>query len=213
MTVRLRAIPCQSARASPWRSWRWTSDLPIRHTSPPLQAIDGRDPGTVRERLLTLALRIEAHWQFSTRPLDQPAPSCLQLLEGTGMVETLWAGRFPKSDFISLLDVNRRFNLAESTAQDLRFADVIALCGGMDVLGDLMRLSPPRARRSVCSCWPLKSAGRVMRWSLRPHVSHRRGIRSRLPGPGSLNIDWRSMTITACPPLRLFRCSVSGPDL
>jgi aspartate/methionine/tyrosine aminotransferase len=53
------------------------------------------------------------------------------------MVETLWAGRFPKSDFISLLDVNRRFNLAESTAQDLRFADVIALCGGMDVLGDL----------------------------------------------------------------------------
>jgi aspartate/methionine/tyrosine aminotransferase len=53
------------------------------------------------------------------------------------MPETSWAGRFPKNDIISLLDVNRRFNLAESTAQDLRFADVVALAGGMDVLGGL----------------------------------------------------------------------------
>ena len=53
------------------------------------------------------------------------------------MPETSWVGRFPKNDIISLLDVNRRFNLAESTAQDLQFADVVALAGGMDVLGDL----------------------------------------------------------------------------
>lgn len=53
------------------------------------------------------------------------------------MPETSWAGRFPKNDIITLLDVNRRFNLAESTAQDLHFADVVALAGGMEVLGDL----------------------------------------------------------------------------
>lgn len=53
------------------------------------------------------------------------------------MPDTSWAGRFPKNDIITLLDVNRRFNLAESTAQDLRFADVVALAGGMDVLGGL----------------------------------------------------------------------------
>lgn len=38
-----------------------------------------------------------------------------------------WAGRFPRNEIISLLDVNRPFNLAESTAQDLTIGEVLAL--------------------------------------------------------------------------------------
>ncbi len=48
-----------------------------------------------------------------------------------------WKGRFPRNDIISLLDINRRFNLAESTAQDLSFAQVMAFAGGPEALGDL----------------------------------------------------------------------------
>lgn len=39
------------------------------------------------------------------------------------------AGRFPHNDIVSLLDVNRRYNLAESTAQDLFVGDVLDLVG------------------------------------------------------------------------------------
>ncbi|MGX8013651.1 pyridoxal phosphate-dependent aminotransferase [Mesorhizobium sp. ORM8.1] len=46
-------------------------------------------------------------------------------------------GRFPRNDIISLLDVNRRFNLAESTAQDLTFGELIDLAGGAATLRDL----------------------------------------------------------------------------
>jgi aspartate/methionine/tyrosine aminotransferase len=65
-------------------------------------------------------------------------------------------GRFPKNDIITLLDVNRRFNLAESTAQDLCLADVVALCGGMDKPGDLRlgygsSAGLPRLRQVVAS--------------------------------------------------------------
>jgi len=40
-----------------------------------------------------------------------------------------WRGRFPYNDIISLLDVNRPFNLAESTSQDLTVGDVLDLVG------------------------------------------------------------------------------------
>lgn len=46
-------------------------------------------------------------------------------------------GRFPQNDIISLLDVNRRYNLAESTAQDLTFGEIIDLAGGTAALQDL----------------------------------------------------------------------------
>ena len=40
-----------------------------------------------------------------------------------------WRGRFPYNGIISLLDVNRPFNLAESTSQDLTVGDVLDLAG------------------------------------------------------------------------------------
>ena len=48
-----------------------------------------------------------------------------------------WQGRFPRNEIISLLDVNRRYNLAESTAQDLTFGQILDLAGGVAALGDL----------------------------------------------------------------------------
>ncbi|MGJ7555212.1 pyridoxal phosphate-dependent aminotransferase [Variovorax sp. RB3P1] len=40
-----------------------------------------------------------------------------------------WRGRFPYNEIISLLDVNRPFNLAESTSQDLTLGELLALPG------------------------------------------------------------------------------------
>ena len=40
-----------------------------------------------------------------------------------------WRGRFPYNEIISLLDVNRPFNLAESTSQDLTVGDVLDMVG------------------------------------------------------------------------------------
>jgi aspartate/methionine/tyrosine aminotransferase len=40
-----------------------------------------------------------------------------------------WNGKFPYNEIISLLDVNRRFNLAESTAQDLSVGELLDLPG------------------------------------------------------------------------------------
>lgn len=48
-------------------------------------------------------------------------------LRDTGSPE--WQGRFPYNEIISLLDVNRPFNLAESTSQDLTVGDVLDLAG------------------------------------------------------------------------------------
>ncbi|MEQ1697267.1 MAG: pyridoxal phosphate-dependent aminotransferase [Hyphomicrobiaceae bacterium] len=53
------------------------------------------------------------------------------------MAQQNWAGRFPPNDIITLLDVNRRFNLAESTAQDLTFGELIELAGGISTVSDL----------------------------------------------------------------------------
>ncbi|MBB1632388.1 pyridoxal phosphate-dependent aminotransferase [Cupriavidus sp. UME77] len=44
-----------------------------------------------------------------------------------------WRGRFPYNEIISLLDVNRPFNLAESTSQDLTFGEVLDLAGLEDI--------------------------------------------------------------------------------
>ena len=40
-----------------------------------------------------------------------------------------WRGRFPYNEMISLLDVNRPFNLAESTSQDLTLGELLDLAG------------------------------------------------------------------------------------
>jgi aspartate/methionine/tyrosine aminotransferase len=40
-----------------------------------------------------------------------------------------WRGRFPRNEIISLLDVNRPFNLAESTSQDLTVGELLDLAG------------------------------------------------------------------------------------
>jgi aspartate/methionine/tyrosine aminotransferase len=41
----------------------------------------------------------------------------------------VWRGRFPYNEIISLLDVNRSFNLAESTSQDLTVGELLDLAG------------------------------------------------------------------------------------
>jgi aspartate/methionine/tyrosine aminotransferase len=51
--------------------------------------------------------------------------------------ESNWQGRFPQNEIISLLDVNRRYNLAESTAQDLTFGEILDLAGGPSALSRL----------------------------------------------------------------------------
>ena len=51
--------------------------------------------------------------------------------------EPKWTGRFPRNEIISLLDVNRRYNLAESTSQDLTFGEIVALAGGLAALENL----------------------------------------------------------------------------
>ncbi|MFT4117746.1 pyridoxal phosphate-dependent aminotransferase [Bradyrhizobium sp.] len=48
-----------------------------------------------------------------------------------------WQGRFPRNEIISLLDINRRYNLAESTAQDMTFGEILEMSGGAAVLGGL----------------------------------------------------------------------------
>jgi aspartate/methionine/tyrosine aminotransferase len=57
--------------------------------------------------------------------------------EGIAVPEaTAWQGRFPRNGIISLLDVNRPFNLAESTSQDLTVGDVLDMAG-LETLRDL----------------------------------------------------------------------------
>jgi aspartate/methionine/tyrosine aminotransferase len=46
-----------------------------------------------------------------------------------------WAGRFPYNEIISLLDVNRQFNLAESTSQDLTVGELLDLAGLENIRG------------------------------------------------------------------------------
>jgi aspartate/methionine/tyrosine aminotransferase len=44
-----------------------------------------------------------------------------------------WHGRFPRNEIISLLNVNRPFNLAESTSQDLTVGELLCLPGLEDI--------------------------------------------------------------------------------
>ncbi len=53
---------------------------------------------------------------------------------GAPAVEGRWRGRFPKNEIISLLDVNRPHNLAESTALDLRLGELLDIVGAADAL-------------------------------------------------------------------------------
>lgn len=48
-----------------------------------------------------------------------------------------WKGRFPRNEIISLLDVNRRHNLAESTSRNLRVGELVELLGGFDTVREL----------------------------------------------------------------------------
>ena len=48
---------------------------------------------------------------------------------GDARVAPVWRGRFPYNEIISLLDVNRPFNLAESTSQDLTLGELLDMAG------------------------------------------------------------------------------------
>jgi len=58
-----------------------------------------------------------------------------------------WRGRFPYNEIITLLDVNRPFNLAESTSQDLTVGELLDLVGP-DCIRDL-KLGYGRSAGSV----------------------------------------------------------------
>jgi len=73
-----------------------------------------------------------------------------------------WRGRFPRNEIISLLDVNRRYNLAESTAQDLSLSEIVDLAGGLSALGDLKlgygsSAGLPRLRAGIASLTGVRS--------------------------------------------------------
>lgn len=53
-----------------------------------------------------------------------------------GPTSRQWRGRFPYNEIISLLDVNRPLNLAESTSQDLTLGELLDLVG-LDRIRDL----------------------------------------------------------------------------
>ena len=74
-----------------------------------------------------------------------------------------WDGRFPRNEIISLLDINRKYNLAESTAQDLTFGEIIELAGDTAALGTLKMGygSSAGLARLRASMW--------VRWSARSH--------------------------------------------
>jgi aspartate/methionine/tyrosine aminotransferase len=59
-----------------------------------------------------------------TGSADQPE-FLSSLLDGAAS----WSGKFPRSGIISLLDVNSRFNLAESTASDLTLGELVEIVG------------------------------------------------------------------------------------
>ncbi|WP_324151187.1 pyridoxal phosphate-dependent aminotransferase [Paraburkholderia sp.] len=58
---------------------------------------------------------------FQTNPEQRSGSS--------GSNASVWRGRFPYNEIISLLDVNRPFNLAESTSQDLTVGELLDLTG------------------------------------------------------------------------------------
>jgi len=67
----------------------------------------------------------------------------MKVFDDTAVAAPGWQGRFPRNDVFSLLEVNRPFNLAESTSQDLTLGDVLDLAGGDALRG--MKLGYGRA--------------------------------------------------------------------
>jgi len=74
----------------------------------------------------------------SARPQKVPKMNSGEIQDSTSdrSSKTAWLGRFPYNGIISLLDVNRPFNLAESTSQDLRFGELLELVG-LETIRDL----------------------------------------------------------------------------
>jgi aspartate/methionine/tyrosine aminotransferase len=84
---------------------------------------------------------------IATKPIDVE----YRMTQNSG-----WRGRFPRNEIISLLDINRRYNLAESTAQDLTLSEIMNLAGGIAALGELKlgygsSAGLPRLRAAVAS--------------------------------------------------------------
>ena len=71
----------------------------------------------------------------------------MKVLDDQAVATPEWRGRFPYNDIISLLDVNRPFNLAESTSQDLTVGEVLDMAGLDAVRG--LRLGYGRSAGSV----------------------------------------------------------------
>ena len=70
-----------------------------------------------------------------------------------------WRGRFPYNEIISLLDVNRPFNLAESTSQDLTVGELLDLAGLDRIRG--LKLGYGRAAGSLALRAEIAKACRV----------------------------------------------------
>ena len=99
----------------------------------------GHDQPSPRSQLSVVKLSIHTYANFRQ---DAPSLDGLTLhsnstYEGDMTGETKWQGRFPYNEIISLLDVNRRYNLAESTAQDLTFGEILDIAGGASALDNL----------------------------------------------------------------------------
>jgi aspartate/methionine/tyrosine aminotransferase len=68
-----------------------------------------------------------------------------------------WRGRFPYNEIISLLDVNRRFNLAESTSQDLTVGEILDIAGLENIRGIKLGYSSSAGalslREAIAEAW------------------------------------------------------------
>jgi len=62
-----------------------------------------------------------------------------------------WKGRFPENQIISLLQVNRRLNLAESTSQDLHFGELLDLVGYDNVKDIRLGYSSAQGSEILCN--------------------------------------------------------------
>ncbi len=72
------------------------------------------------------------------------------------MSEPPWTGRFPRNEIMSLLDEPRRYNLAESTSQDLTLGAIVELAGGLEAVSGLAMgygsvAGSPRLRAAIAA--------------------------------------------------------------
>ena len=75
------------------------------------------------------------------------------MLKNSDLVSSVnreWKGRFPKNEIISLLDVNRRLNLAESTSQDFHFGELLDLVGYDRVKDIRLGYGSAQGTKSLC---------------------------------------------------------------